>query len=56
MEKYNFSILDIFTCFAIRPRAIIILHLESLESSLESIGEETELYLNIKRRFKKLTQ
>ena len=59
MEKYNLQILDIFTGFAIRSRAIsaiIILHLESLEKSLDNIGEGTELYSNIKGRFNRLTQ
>ena len=56
MEKYNLQIFDIFTCLEIRSRAIIILHLKSLEKSLNIIGEGTELYFNIKRRFKKLTQ
>jgi len=56
MEKYNFQIFDIFTGFAIRARAIIILHLESLEKSLDNIGEGTELYSNIKGRFNRLTQ
>ena len=56
MEKYNLQIFDIFTGFLIRTSAIIILNLESLENSLNSIGEEIELYLNIKSRFNKLTQ
>ena len=56
MEKYNFQIFDIFTGFEIRARAIIILHLESLEKSLDNIGEGTELYSNIKGRFNRLTQ
>jgi hypothetical protein len=56
LEKYNLQIIDIFTCFSIRARSIILLHLESLESSLSTIGENTELYRNIKKRFKRLTK
>ena len=56
LEKYNLQIIDIFTCFSIRAGSIILLHLESLESSLKTIGENTELCRNIKKRFKKLTK
>ena len=51
MEKYNFQILDFLTYFSIRARCIILLHLESLENSLNIIGEETEFCMKIKKRF-----
>jgi hypothetical protein len=50
------QIIDIFTCCSIRASARSLLNLESLESSLKRIGEETGLYRNIKKRFKKLTK
>ena len=50
MEKYKLQKFDIFTCFSLGSHAIIILHLESWENSLDRIGEEMELYINIKKR------
>ena len=51
MEKYNIQIFDIFTCCSIKTHKINILYLESLENSLNRIGEETELYRKVNRRF-----
>ena len=61
MEKCNLQIIDIFAYCSknfipIRSRAIILLHLESMKNSLDIVGEETELYKNIKKRFNKLTK
>ena len=61
MKKWILQIIDIFTYYSknfipIRSRTIILIHLKSMKNSLDIVGEETELYKNIKKRFNKLTK